>query len=388
MNRLQLPFEIRAGWVRKLFIVGLFSWMAFYPIYTNYYSANAVETYERHLAHIAGNAMFYNPWQYRVLCHEIIEATYWVLDRTLFAVVDIKGVQIPTQGDMVDKNPATQKLLTMVADPEFVKYTLIFLGFRFILGIAILYLTYSYLSVFVSNNLRWLGLVLITLFMGNGVVDSDLTFNTYMDVVLYLAAGLVIVKNLNYWWIVAITLVGAFNRETSAFIPVIFFLSKVNWAEWPNLLKLAFSDRKSFTITAISCVLFICIFAGIRMYYGYEPQSSWRVAIGLPMLKFNLFSSASIKTYFEFFGVFAIFPIWAAFVVKNSDYRLKVLFYGLVPVWFTLHLFSGIAFQTRLFLVPTLLVIVPVVLDYIERESRKVVVRKIKPASKILEDVS
>lgn len=385
MNKFQLPFEVNSGWLRKLIVIGLISWMAFYPIYTNYYSANAVETYERHIAHIEGRAMFFNPWQYRVLCPELIELTYWIMDNTVFRFVEIKGVDIPVQGDTDEKNRNTQKLLSMMSNPEFVKYTIIFLGFRFVQGVVILYLAYLYLSLFVSNNMRWIGLVLITLFMGNGVVDSDLTFNTYMDLILYLAAGLVIAKNLSYWWIVGLTVVGAFNRETSVFIPAIFFLSKINWHDWPNIPKLIFSDKRAFTVTAISGVLFVVIFAGIRLYYGYQPQESWRVGIGLPMLKLNLLSSAAIKTYFEFFGVFAIFPIWALFALKTADYRLKVLFYSLVPVWFLLHISTGIAFQTRLFLVPTVLVLVPMVLEYIGNKESKIDVRKIKPVPSVLE---
>ncbi len=54
---------------------------------------------------------------------------------------------------------------------------------------------YVYLSTFVRNEtLIWLALILLTLFMGNSVVDSDLTFNTYMDITVYLLAALVIVK--------------------------------------------------------------------------------------------------------------------------------------------------------------------------------------------------
>ena len=144
----------------------------------------------------------------------------------------------------------------------------------------------------------------------------------------------------------------------------------MNWGAWPNLLKTIFDDKKALIITTIASTLFIIIFVGIRVYYGYPPQSSWRVDIGWPMLKLNLFSSASVKTYSEFFGIFAFFPIWAVFVLKSANIKLKIFFYTLVPVWFALHLYTGIAFQTRLFLVPTILVILPIVLEYIDTKSK------------------
>jgi hypothetical protein len=120
-------------------------------------------------------------------------------------------------------------------------------------------------------------------------------------------------------------------------------------------------------ITALCAVVYISIFAAIRMYYGYQPQSTWRVGPGWPMFKLNMLGSASVKTYSEFFGIFAFFPLWALFVLRRSEYHLKVFFWTLVPVWFALHIFTAIAFQTRLFLVPTLLVIIPIVFYSIDR---------------------
>lgn len=368
MKSIVLPFEVKSPLLRRLILIFLLSWMASYSIYTSYYKAYAVEQYERYQAHIAGNSMFFNPWQYRVLCPLLIQGLYEVADATVYKVVEVKGINLPVQGNVDDKNANTKKLLESLRDPEFVKHTLVFLGFRFLQGILVLILAYHYLAVFVkSNNLRWLALIIITLATGNGVVDSDLTFNTYADIIFYLLAGLVIAKKMNDWWIVPITIFGAMNRETSVFIPALYFFSRVDWSVWPNFLKTFFSDRKAVMVTAVCAVVYVSIFVSIRAYYGYQPQQTWRVGPGWPMFKLNMLGSASVKTYSEFFGVFAFFPLWALFVLKQADYRLKVFFWVLVPVWFALHIFTAIAFQTRLFLVPTLLVIIPIVFEYIDR---------------------
>jgi hypothetical protein len=369
MTRIELPFDVRPVWLRRLILIFLISWMASYSIYTSYYRAYAVDTYDRFLDHQAGRSMFFNPWQYRVLCPWMIGGIYQVLDHTVFPLVNIKGFHLHVQGNTVDKNPNTVKLMKSLENPDFVKYTLVFLGFRFLEDVIILLLAYSYLRVFVSSvNVRWLALTFISLAMGNSVVDSDLTFNTYMDIIVYLSAGLVIMKNLNYWWIAGITIAGAFNRETSVFIPAIFFFSKTDWSSWPSFRKMFFLDRRAFVVTACATVLFFAIFFGIRYHYGLRPLETWRVPPGLPMLKLNFLSASAIKTYMEFFGVFAIFPIWAIFVLKTADHRLRIIFYTLVPAWFALHLYSAIGFQTRLFLVPTVLVIIPVVFEYIDKK--------------------
>jgi hypothetical protein len=369
MTRIDLPFEVRPVWARRLILVVLISWMATYSIYTSYYKAYGVDTYERFLDHRAGHSMFFNPWQYRLLCPLVIDGFYQALDVTVFPILNVKGFNIALQGNTTDKNANTIKLMTLLKDPTFVKYTIVFLGFRFFEDVLILVLAYAYLGVFISSvRLRWLALVLITLAMGNSVVDSDLTFNTYMDVIVYLCAGLVIVKQLNYWWIVALTVVGALNRETSVFIPAIFFFAKADWSALPSFRKTFFSERKVFWVTACATILFLAIFFSIRAYYGFRPLETWRVGPGWPMLKLNLFSASAVKTYMEFFGVFAFLPIWAIFVLKRADARLKILFYTMVPAWFALHLYSAIGFQTRLFLVPTILVIIPIVFEYIDRK--------------------
>ena len=162
--------------------------------------------------------------------------------------------------------------------------------------------------------------------MGNSVVDSDLSFNTYLDVILYLWAGLVIMKNLNGWWILLITLLGALNRETSVFIPAMYFMSKADWAFWPNMSKVFFGNRKALVVTFVCAIAYVAIFFGLRLYYGTQPLEAWRVGPGWPMIKLNKLSRASVKTYMEFFGVFAFLPIWAVFVLKYTDTRLKILF--------------------------------------------------------------
>jgi len=366
---IKLPFQVANKWLRIFLLVLVVGWMAAYPIYTSYYKANAVEQYERFKAHMAGNSMFFNPWQYRILCPLLIEGIYQTLDHTVFQVVPIKGIHLNLPGDNNDKNNVTQKLIQNLSNPEFVKYTLVFVAFRFAQDVLVLWLMYVYLATFVRNEtLIWLALVLLTLFMGNSVVDSDLTFNTYMDITVYLLAALVIVKNLSAWWIVPITIIGALNRETSILIPAMYFCAKTDWKQWPGIGKILFGNMQLFVVTAVSYILFVGIFVAIRNYYGYAPASTWRMAPGIPMLRMNMFSPVSVKSYMELFGVFAILPLWSLMIFRRMDYNLRVLFIVIVPVWFVVHLSSAIAYQTRLFLVPTVLVFIPGVLAYIEHE--------------------
>jgi hypothetical protein len=367
------------GWIKTTIICLILAWMAFYPIYSSYYKANAIDHYRRHLEHVKGNSMFFNPWQYRILCPLIIEGMYWTAEHTVFRIVEIRGIDLGIPSNSGEKNSVTAELMQSLKNPEFVKYTLVFLAFRFSLNVVLLLLCFYYFSLFVKNSmLVAFGLMIATLFMGNSVVDSDLTFNTYMEIVLYIAAGIVIVKQLNPWLIVLFTLLGALNRETAVFIPVLYFFSRFSWKQWPSISKMIGENSSVVLITGICAILFVGIFVSIRMYYGLRPVSTWRVSAGWPMFKLNLLSSVSLKSYMELFGVFGFLPIWCILILSKMEKNLKLFFITLVPVWFILHFTTAIAYQTRLFLVPTLLVLLPAVLANLEMAYQNKQLRPVK----------
>ncbi len=367
---LQAP---KGRWLRNVLIIGVISWMAAYPIYSSFYKAYGVDQYRRHLMHMQANSMFFNPWQYRILCPLMVEGLYWAADHTVYKLVDIKGIDLGLPGDQSDKNPATQNLIESLKNPEFIKYTLVFLGFRFLQNVVLILLCFYYFSLFARNKmLIALGIMMCVLFMGNGVVDSDLTFNTYMDITLYILTGIVIVKNLSPLWIILLTVVGSLNRETALFIPVLYFFSNFDWSLWPSIKNLFVQNFKVIGITASAVVLFFAIFIAIRSYYGIQPVSTWRVSAGLPMLKLNLFSSVSIKTYMELYGIMGFLPLWAILIYPTMSKHLKLFFITLVPIWFAIHFTSAIAYQTRLYLVPVLLVLVPAILENLERSYVKI----------------
>lgn len=358
-------------WLVLVIILGVAAWMAVYPIYQNYYEGLAVEQYHRFLDFKAGKSMFFNPWQYRVLSPFLVEAVYQIFDHTVFAIIPINGIEYNLPGNASDKNELTQKLLSLSADPQFIKYSIVFVLFRFVQHLLIFWLAFKYFSLFAKNRaLVLFGVMMIPIFIGNGIMDSDLAFNSYTDVILYLWAGLVIVNNYSGWWIVVITFLGSFNRETSILIPVIYFFAKVDWSNFKAIPTFLNTNRGLIAVCAASAVLFIVVFASIRIYYGYQPQTQWRVPAGPQMLKLNLLSGVAVKTYNEMFGVFAFMPIWCLFIWKQMNRDLKIFFIVLVPIWFGIHWVSVVAYQARLYLVPTFLIFLPAVLEYIENTFR------------------
>lgn len=353
----------------KIAILIVVTGMSFFPIYSSFYKAYAVEQYERHQAHLQKNSMFFNPWQYRVLCPFIVEGMYWVADHTLFSLVEIKGVTLNLPGDDANRNPNTQKLIEHLKNPDYIKYNIVFVAFRFIQNIVLIILCYHFFNYFSRGNelLSALGIMLAFLFMGNGVMDADYTFNTYMDITLYLLACMVIIHKKSPAWIVLLTAIGATNRETSMFIPVLYFFSEFSWKEWPSVPQLIQKNFRVLIYSVLSTVLFLGIIFSIRAFYGYQPVSSWRVGIGLPMLKLNLFSAVSVKSYMEMFGVFGFLPVLTILYFRKLSSTLKLFFLCLVPCWFAIHFATAITYQTRLFLVPTIIVFIPAMIELINQ---------------------
>ena len=80
------------------------------------------------------------------------------------------------------------------------------------------------------------------------------------------------------------------------------------------------------------------------------------------MLKLNLMSAVGLKGYLELIGTFGIVPLIILYKFKAFPYLLKKWFLFLAPIWFLVHYISVPAYQTRLFLVPIILIFMPMIL--------------------------
>ena len=360
-------------WKKIIFLIICVGLMSAYPIYRNFYYGRAILQYERHIQFMNVQSRFHNPWQYRILTPLAVEGLKIIYDNTIDKIYPI-GEKIKIKlPEGADPKESTKELLALANNPDFIKYTLIYSAVRFFQNVAIYILSFILLAYFIRSNwLIFLGLMIISLALGNSVNDSDFTLHTYLDDILYLLAGIVILYKLNHWYIVPITIIGALNRETALLIPFLYIISVIDWRKWFaskfSLKSIPWPSVKQIAIVAISLVFFISIFIAIRWYYGYQPQTQWKVPAGLPMLKLNLVSLLAVKSYFEMIGVFSVIPLICLYKFKSANPILQVWFLGIVPIWFLVHFLSVVAYQGRLFLVPTLLIFIPMVLEIIEKE--------------------
>ncbi|MGB3006841.1 MAG: hypothetical protein WBC06_10045 [Chitinophagaceae bacterium] len=335
-----------------------------------------MKTYERHIALIEGRSEYYNPWQYRMLCPMIIEGFKWIYDNSVDKIYPIEEKINFQFTETSEPTPETREFIQLLQTKGAVKYMFVFLFFRFLLNFSVILLAFFLWRFFIKNEwLIFFGLMFISLAMGNAVIASDLTFNTYLDNIFYLFAACIIVYKKDPKLLIPVIFFAALNRETSMMIPFLYFISKTDFSAFKirmfNLRSIRFPQPSIWFFTAILYVIFFALFSGIRLYYGYQPPQDWKVPSGLQMLKLNLFSSVGVKSYFEMLGVFSVIPLLILYKFKSFPLLLRVWFLGIVPAWFFVHLFTVVTYQTRLFLVPTILIFMPMLLWMIEKESKR-----------------
>jgi hypothetical protein len=195
-----------------------------------------------------------------------------------------------------------------------------------------------------------LGLVLIAYAMTQALYNVGLAFDTYSDVVVYLAAAVLILDR-RYAWIVPLTVVGALNRETCALVPVMLLATGVRLGVRSEegrraaLVGLAALAAFGVTIAAVR----IAVGPGkLILPYGHHP--------GWDLFEFNVTRGL---TWDFVFRTVTVVPLVALWHYRRWPAALRSFALAVVPVWVAVHLFAAVIAETRLLLVPYALVLVP-----------------------------
>lgn len=279
---------------------------------------------ERHLRMLAGNSEFFNPWQYRIFSTYVVEYFY------------------QSAHALSDKITRTHA----------------FLVFRVGQNVLILLMLHIYLMALGIRNpwLIMMGLALAGFCMATSVFKSDLSFNTYFDILFYLVAAWLIIKE-KLIWLVPLTALAALNRETSLLIP---FMAVAPFL--PHAIRAI--PRRTVVVVTGSLVVFVIVFVLVRLHYGYQPaQGIHGMSSFMDYLKFNL---TFFRLYPELAGTLTFLPVIVILFFKHLPNLLKQWFWLICPVWFAIHMAYSTAVETRLFLVPQILIFIPAFLWLVE----------------------
>lgn len=275
-----------------------------------------------------------SPWQYRILTAYMIESIFNLCES-----------------------------LNLDSD-SYIGYTFIF--FRVFLDSLILLFSYLYFRKFGLNSLVSLaGIAIVAWSISYSHFNSDLSFNTFLDVVFYLLAAICLLDN-RLTWILPITLLAALNRESSGLIP----LMVLSFSIFPQS---NISSKKYFKISALSFFIYIIVFFGIRFYLGDRDLMTpgGGDPLTLELLFHNLFR---IVTWRELLATLSIIPLIAILGYERWPIQLKQFFWVIVPIWIIIHAVAALMVESRLFLVPQVIVFIPGALFAISRYEKENIV--------------
>jgi hypothetical protein len=226
-----------------------------------------------------------------------------------------------------------------------------FLSWRFLQNFPIfIFAGMYYRSLGLSRPIVLLAMNILAWGMSQALYDSDLSFNTYMDLLLYLVAAFVLVRR-RYEWIILISILSALNRETGALIPVLSLAIGL-WIESNPRRR-----RCALWASLIGAALFVGIYGGIRAWLGpRELFHAFDKDLGLPVFVENV---ARLNTWARLAIMFGILPYLAFRNWRRWSTPLKCFGCTLLPVWIAIHFLASVVAETRLFLVPLAIVLIP-----------------------------
>ena len=303
--------------------------LSIFPAYNALVNGSAHHHLQHHLQFFTASSDYFNPWQYRVLAPFLAEAFHQLL-------------ALPFYADAA----APQAYDTSFKLFRIGQHLLIF-------GSA----WYFFRHFSDSRPLRFLMLVVLAWAFNSAAFMSDFAFNTYFEVLFFTWAAWLLYSGQNRWWFVPLTLLAALNRESSLMLPLLLLTD----------LRLAdgFSNWKR-TILIMACCFLVygLVFFGIRWFYGYQAPAPIGMPTGWPIFRFNLTDPV---TLLQLFATLSVIPLFVLFNIRQTGTRLQLLFWLMVPAWFFIHFWLVWARETRIFLVPFTIVLLPMVLQIIQQ---------------------
>lgn len=349
------------------------------PVVRSIDTGLGLHQYASHKAALAGDFWFPNPWKYRIFSTWMVEQSYQVYLHTVDKVIPIDGIirildvnsskHFAVTADLKRFSENGQAITTpeyfvrkasagassWEVTKEFHRYFVVFILVRSVIGLLILAAAFCFFRIFISN--QWmilLGLVFLDNGMNNAFRDTAFGFDTYVDLLLFLTAIVIIIKRYSPAFLVPIVAIGMLNRETAILIPMLYLV--INFVRNGNRLNIQMTSW-----TAGLGMLAVGIFFGLRQYFGYEPYivpSGWFRVVE----NFTNYSVISGE-----FAIMLIFPFLSMMFLKRTDIILRTIWLAIIPIWFAVHYWSFAVLESRYFLVPFSLAMLPVVLYEIEK---------------------
>lgn len=216
-----------------------------------------------------------------------------------------------------------------------------------VFALAVLY----YRKLGLSTYTALIGISLAAWGMVHSHYDNGMSFDTYTDIIFFLIAALLILRG-SYAWLIPLMPIAALNRETSGCIPLMLLASQLELRPRPRV------SRSVIGYFLVTMGIYAVVIVGLRLHYGLRPYivPTCGKSPFWPLLIFNL---TWYRTWVFMFATLGLLPLMAAISYRAFPRPLKAFLWAIVPLWIVIMFpFAQVA-ETRLFLVPQILVFVP-----------------------------
>lgn len=203
------------------------------------------------------------------------------------------------------------------------------------------------------DHLSIVGLCLLATATVHSLWQADLALNSYNDLMFYLIGALLILSGRTFA-IVPLMIVATLNRETCGLIPIMLICHRFRPGSTPPI------DSRVLTATVSGLAVWLVIYLSIRWCYGdhpfYTSGDPNRLPLTLNLLGYNILRE---RTYIQLLTTMTLLPILALCSYRTWARELKSFFWAIVPAWMVIHVTCAIIAETRLLLVPLVLVFIP-----------------------------
>jgi hypothetical protein len=279
--------------------------------------------------------MYHNPWQYRVLSN-------WLVDGWIHLLHSF-SLELPPAA--LAYTPQGQNFFGVDSN----EWPLLL--FKFLQNALLFAVAYEFYKLFTREKiLVYSSMIILAYALGLGNFDSDLSFNSYFDVIFYICACLLVLRK-KYDYFPLLVAGAALNRETSVLIPFLLLVAGIDFREK------RISDKRAVLFAGLSIMVYAVIFFGLRFYYGYRPP---RHIPGLPSVidywKYNL---SLPLTYFKLLMIFSVLPMLSLLAWRQWPPVLRKWLWVILPAWIIVHFSWSIVAESRLFYVPVAVLFIP-----------------------------
>lgn len=205
-----------------------------------------------------------------------------------------------------------------------------------------------------------LGVFMFALASHFSFYSSDLAYSTFSEMIFLFLSGYAINRGASGIQVVLLTVVAALNRETAVFIPGMYLANTLfcGWKYRSLKENIELLHSKSTGVGVVAILSFLAVYVGLRLLIVPNGYSGSRYGAVYPGLHLAWLNIVNYRTWRGLLWMYGILPFTLLYWTRwPSQLRAYAIVCG-IP-WFAVQFLFGSTDETRLFLTPLGLILIP-----------------------------